>query len=113
VAKFRFTQWLWDWLSALPRFSFEWDAGNVAKSFQKHSVTCEDAEEVFATRRFVPLGEQVQPPSPEPRFGVLGETSQGKLLFVAFTLRNQSIRVISARPMNIRERKFYASLRQE
>jgi hypothetical protein len=113
VAKFRFAQWLWDWLFALYEFSFDWDAGNIAKSFQKHGATCLEAEEVFKERRFVPLGEQYAPPPSEPRFGVLGETSKGKLLFLAFTLRNQRIRVISVRPMNGRERKFYASLRQE
>lgn len=113
VAKFMFAQWLWDWLSALTHFSFEWDEGNATKSLQKHRVTCEEAEEVFRERRFVPLGEQYQPPCPEPRFGIFGETSSGRLLFLAFTLRNQTIRVISARAMNERERKFYASLRQE
>ena len=113
MAKFRFAQWLWDWLFALPDFSFEWDAGNASKSFQKHGVTSAEAEEVFTERRFVPLGEQVQPPVPEPRYGVLGETSGGKLLFVAFTLRLQCVRVISARPANETEREFYASLRQE
>lgn len=113
MAKFRFAQWLWDWLFALPHFSFEWDEGNAAKSFQKHGVTCDEAEEVFTARRFIPLGEQVQPPSTEPRFGVLGETSQEKWLFLAFTLRQRRIRVISARPMNKKEREFYASLRQE
>jgi uncharacterized protein len=113
VAKFRFARWLWDWLFTLPHFSFEWDTGNATKSFQKHGVTCAEAEEVFTERRFIPLGAQYQPACPEPRFGVLGETSSGKLLFLAFTFRGQSIRVISARPMNARERKFYASLRQE
>ena len=113
MAKFRFAQWLCDWLFALRYFSFEWDRGNASKSFQKHGVTCAEAEEAFRERRFIPLGEQVQPPSPEPRYGVLGETAGRKLLFLAFTLRRQSIRVISARPMNETERKFYASLRQE
>ena len=113
MAKLRFAQWLWDWLLALHEFRFEWDAGNATKSLQKHGVTCAEAEEVFTGRRFIPLGEQVLPRPPEPRFGVLGETSKGKLLFLAFTLRNQNIRVISARLMNDRERKFHASLREE
>ena len=113
MAKFRFAQWLWDWLLTRHEFHFEWDAGNSTKSVQKHGVVSAEAEEVFAGRRFIPLGEQVRPTSQEARFGVLGETSKGKLLFLAFTLRNQKIRVISARPMNERERKFYASLREE
>ena len=111
MAKFEFVQWLWDWLFVLDEFIFDWDAGNVAKSFQKHGVTCTEAEEVFTERCFVPLGEQYHPPCPELRFAVLGKTSRGKLLFLAFTLRNEKIRVISVRPMNGRERRFYASLR--
>ena len=113
MAKFRFAQWLWDWLFAVQRFSFEWDAGNSTKSFQKHGVSCQEAEEAFLERSFIPLGEQFQPQPMEPRYGILGETREGKLLFIAFTLRLQKIRVISARPMNERERKFYASLREE
>ena len=91
----------------------DWDAGNSAKSFQKHGVTCREAEEVFLDHRFIPIGEQYQPQPPEPRYGLLGETREGKLLFVAFTLRGLKIRVISARPMNGRERRFYESLREE
>jgi uncharacterized protein len=113
VAKFRYVQWLWDWLLGLDHFSFEWDSGNSTKSLEKHGATCQEAEEVFTDSEFVPLGEQYQPSSPEPRFAVLGKAADGKLLFVAFTVRKQAIRVISARPMNDRERKFYASLREE
>jgi uncharacterized DUF497 family protein len=113
LAKFRFVQWLWDWLFALETFSFEWDPGNRAKSVQKHAVTCREAEEVFTERRFVPLGEQVEPPCSEPRYAVLGETVGAKLLFVVFAVRDGKIRAISARTMNRRERKFYASLREE
>lgn len=113
MAKFRFVQWLWDWLFALQSFSFEWDSGNSTKSSHKHGVSCDEAEEVFRERQFIPLGEQYQPGPPEPRYGVLGETCSRKLLFVAFTLRNQKIRVISARPMNEKERKFYGALREE
>ena len=113
MAKFRFAQWFWDWLFALQSFSFEWDAGNATKSFRKHGVRCREAEEVFLERHFIPLGEQCQPLPPEPRYAVLGETHKGKLLFLVCTLRNQRIRVISARPMNEREREFYGSLREE
>jgi uncharacterized protein len=113
VAKFRFSLWLWNWLFSLEEFSFEWDAGNSTKSQQKHGVTSGEAEEVFTRHRFIPLGEQYQPSVAEPRFSVLGETANGKLLFLAFTIRNQWIRVISARPMNERERRFYAALHQK
>ena len=51
MAKFRFAQWLWDWLFAVQSFSFEWDAGNSTKSIQKHGVSCREAEEVFLELR--------------------------------------------------------------
>jgi uncharacterized DUF497 family protein len=74
MAKFRFAQWFWDWLFTLRSFSFEWDWGNSTKSFEKHGVSCREAEEVFRERRFIPLGEQDQPQPPEPRYEVLGKT---------------------------------------
>ena len=79
MAKFRFALWLWDWLFSLEEFSFEWDEGNSTKSQQTHGITSGEAEQVFTTRRFIPLGGQYQPSVEEPRFAVLGETSNGKL----------------------------------
>lgn len=113
MAKFKFVQWLLDWLLEVRGFSFEWDAGNQTKSAHKHAVTCEEAEQVFTERRFISLGGQVEPPCPELRFAVLGRTARGRLLFLVFTIRGGKIRVISARPMNEKERTFYESLRQE
>ena len=112
-ARFRFLDWLLDWLLSLQDFPFDWDAGNETRSLQKHSITCEEAEEVFATRLFVPLGEQIEPFPHEPRYGLLGETATGKALFLVFTIRKERIRVISVRPMNAKEKKFYASLRKK
>jgi uncharacterized DUF497 family protein len=40
----------------------------------------------------------------ETRFFALGHTDSGRLLFVVFTIRNNLIRVISARNMNRKER---------
>lgn len=37
----------------------------------------------------------------------IGKTLQGKLLFLAFTIRGEKIRVISARSANKRERRLY------
>jgi hypothetical protein len=113
VARFRFVEGLFDWFLSLSDFDFDWDAANWTKSADKHLVTCDEAEEVLKGHRFVPLGQQIEPVTTEPRFGILGETSKGRLLFVAFTIRNEQIRVISARPMNRKEKSWYASLRQE
>ena len=46
----------------------------------------------------------------EQRYNALGRSSNGRLLHVTFTVRNQgtTIRVISARDMSRRERNRYA-----
>jgi hypothetical protein len=44
----------------------------------------------------------------EKRYYALGQTRRGRLLFVAFTIRRDLIRVISVRDMNRREQDFYA-----
>jgi hypothetical protein len=43
----------------------------------------------------------------EARFYALGQTDAGKHLFVVFAIRDDLIRVISARDMNRKERKVY------
>jgi uncharacterized DUF497 family protein len=43
----------------------------------------------------------------EQRFLTLGVTATGQLLVVAHAERNETIRIISARPATPRERKFY------
>ena len=43
----------------------------------------------------------------EPRYYVLGHTIAGRRLFIAFTVREEKIRVISARDMSKKERKIY------
>ena len=43
----------------------------------------------------------------EKRFYALGKSKAGRLLFISYTIRNNLIRVISARDMNRKERKIY------
>lgn len=86
---------------------FEWDAGNVTKSATKHGVNPEEAEQVFGNE---PLLVHLDPEhsQTEPRWDALGRTRGGQRLFVAFTVRGDRIRVISARPMSRKERQVYA-----
>jgi uncharacterized protein len=85
---------------------FEWDAGNQTKSLDKHAVSGGETEQIFLNSPlkvlFDPAHSKV-----EPRFHAFGQTDAGRFLTVAFTVRTDLIRVISARPMNRRERKFY------
>ena len=85
---------------------FEWDEGNVTKNWEKHKVTRIECEQVFFNRPFV-VGEDSKHSKREIRWYLLGQTDQGRLLFVVFTIRGNLIRVISARDMNKKERKQY------
>ncbi|MFM8831849.1 MAG: BrnT family toxin [Spartobacteria bacterium] len=38
---------------------FEWDAGNALKSIDKHGVSCEEAESVFAEEEIVVLKDEL------------------------------------------------------
>jgi uncharacterized DUF497 family protein len=88
---------------------FDWDEANSGKSASKHSVSRAEAEQIFFDEQLL-LADDVKHSEDEPRYHALGQTIEGRLLHVTFTLRdNQTrIRVISARDANRRERAAYA-----
>ena len=47
------------------------------------------------------------------RYYALGHTDARRLLFIVFTIRDDLIRVISARPMSRRERRVYEHAKAE
>ena len=47
------------------------------------------------------------------RYYALGQTDARRLLFIVFTIREDLIRVISARPMSRRERRVYEHAKEE
>ena len=85
---------------------FDWDGGNQTKSSDKHAVSCEEAEQVFLNAPLKVLSDSAHSKA-ELRFHAFGKTDEEWLLTIAFTIRGSLIRVISARPMNRKERKFY------
>ena len=88
---------------------FDWDEANSGKSASKHSVSRAEAEQIFFDEQLL-LADDVKHSQDEPRYHALGQTIEGRLLHVTFTLRdNQTrVRVISARDANRRERSAYA-----
>lgn len=87
--------------------SFDWDNGNKGKNFHKHQVTDEECEELFFDSQKKILKDTLHS-GKEPRYILLGKTKNEKLLFLAFTIRKEKIRVISARDLNKKEKKFYS-----
>ena len=91
-------------LSAI--IGFEWDENNREKNWEKHGVLASECEEVFFNLPLL-LQLDVSHSQKEPRYYVLGHTMLGRRLFIAFTIRKDKIRVISARDMSKKERNLY------
>jgi len=91
---------------------FEWDEGNAGKNLTRHGVTTAECEQVFFNRPLV-VTEDVGHSQGEARILALGQTDAGRRLFIAATIRQDRIRVISARDMSRRERKAYQDAEEE
>ncbi len=110
MAKWEFVDWLLFWIMETSHFEFDWDKGNQTKSVTKHAVTTEEVESVFRSGLALPLGIQISPVFAEQRLGLVGSSVEGRLLQVAFTLRDGRVRVISSRPAHKKERKRYEEI---
>ena len=75
---------------------FEWDAGNSGKNKRGHDVEDWECEEVFFDPKKVILKDKLHS-GQEERLVLLGKTRQERLLYLAFTVRDEKVRVISAR----------------
>jgi uncharacterized protein len=87
---------------------FEWDPAKAIENASKHGVEFTEAMTVFGD----PLEVAIPDPDRsigERRFLSVGLSSAGRLLVVAYTERQQRIRLISAREATARERKNYES----
>ena len=85
---------------------FQWDRGNLDKSWFKHRVSPFEAEQIFFNQPLV-AAEDTAHSQNEIRYYALGKTDGHRLLFLVFTVRGHLIRIISARAMNRKERKEY------
>ncbi len=85
---------------------FEWDEGKNAANVQKHGVSFEEAATVFGD----PLSDTFDDPdhsAEEYRFITIGTSEKSRLLIVAYTDREDRIRIISARELTEQERRGY------
>ncbi|HEY3442975.1 MAG TPA: BrnT family toxin [Paludibaculum sp.] len=86
---------------------FDWAAANEGKNRGRHRVTPAEAEEIFFNEPLI-VRSDVSHSQHEKRYFALGQSSGGRLLFAAFTVRKRLIRVVSSREMNGQERQIYA-----
>ena len=92
---------------------FQWDLGNIDKNFKKHGVTIQEAEELFVGELFMTSEDVKHSTLIEKRFYGLGQTKTYRKLFVAFTIRNKKVRVISIRDMKKKERLAYEQFEKD
>ena len=84
---------------------FEWDDAKAALNHAKHGVSFEAAREVFKDALAVEtLDDRVD--YGEERFSIIGMAG-GVLLFVAYTVRGDRLRLISARRATKHEQEDY------
>lgn len=86
---------------------FEWDDGNRNKNWYRHNVTDGECEEIFFNLPLIVYFDESSK-TVEQRLNAFGKTDVGRQLFVAFTIRDKLIRVISVRDMTRSEGRIYA-----
>ena len=87
---------------------FDWDEGNIDKNWHKHRVTPAECEQIFFNQPLV-VQDDLAHSQTGKRFYALGRTDMRRLLFIAFTVRDNLIRVISARDMSRKERRLFSN----
>jgi uncharacterized DUF497 family protein len=84
---------------------FQWDDTKAATNIADHGVTFEAARDVFKDPFALDWLDESEDYG-EDRFVIVGMTG-GRLVVVAFTLRGEAIRIISARLAEPYERRMY------
>jgi uncharacterized DUF497 family protein len=85
--------------------NFEWDDDKAARNWRDHGVSFEMAREAFSDAFAVEWADAEQDPS-EERYAMIGMV-ENSLLFVAYAMREERIRIISARKAEPYERRKY------
>jgi uncharacterized DUF497 family protein len=85
---------------------FEWDEQKAKTNQIKHGISFDEAITIFDD----PLSLNFNDPDysrGEDRYIIIGLSNQGRLLFVSHTDRNNRIRLISARLLTPKEKRYY------
>ena len=84
---------------------FEWDDNKAAQNLAKHTVSFDTARLAFDDA-FGVSRQDVREAFTENRFLLLAMAHE-RLLAVVYAIRNERVRIISARPAEPRERRWY------
>lgn len=83
---------------------FEWDENKRLRNLDKHSIDFQDAELFFESNPI--CFKDSRKDYGEERFVAFG-TIEGRVIITAYTYREDTIRIISMRKANARERRLY------
>ena len=86
---------------------FEWDQWNIQKNEIKHGVSSLESESVFFDTQLKIFEDIKHSEDIEKRWVCYGRSNSHRILMLAFTIRNQKVRIISARPCSRKERNVY------
>ena len=84
---------------------YQWDPNKAASNLDKHGIDFADAVGVFEDEWALTLKEEYV--ENEQRFVTMGMDFLGHVLVVVYTYRDDTIRLISARPAVRNERRVY------
>ena len=106
-----YAEYIHDGMTGFPEIlahcvGFQWDEGNADKNWELHHVSRAEAEETFFNRPLVVASDDKHSER-EIRLAALGKTDADRRLSIVFTVRENLVRVISARDMSRRERGLY------
>ena len=85
---------------------FEWNEEKASDNKKKHKVSFEEASTVFKDMLSLTIPDPLHSED-ENRMIIIGQSEKRLLLVVVHVERGSVIRLISARPATIHERKFY------
>ncbi len=91
----------------LQEIKFEWDQWNLQKNEKKHGVSTVEAESVFFDQNYKLFADIKHSTANEKRYILFGMSLENRVLMLGFTLRNNKIRVITARAASKKEREIY------
>jgi uncharacterized DUF497 family protein len=87
---------------------FHWDGSNEEHLWERHQVAPEEVEEAFHNR---PLGaEAYNHPRgllSERRRAIIGETNDGRVLYIVYVIRSRKIRPLAARDATPQEKRRF------
>ena len=89
----------------MSKIKFEWDERKAELNLEKHGVSFELGTEIFSDPQLLSF-EDDRKDYGEVREVAIGET-EGIILYVVFTVRDERIRIILTRKANREEREAY------